>query len=179
MNRRQIAVALVTCILLSIAAFAPGVSAQQVRLTQAQALDRVAIEDLLATYYHFLDNAQSEKLSGLFIENGVFHLGSVGEMKGRQAIADYYAKRPKTRVTRHVMTNLLVDFKSADRAETLHTLTYFVGEGPGRHPASPTNVQDYANTVVRGADGRWLIEHRRPKPPVFSTAQAAPAAAKQ
>lgn len=179
MNRRRFAAALVPSLLLSIAAFAPNVAAQQVRLTQAQALDRVAIEDLLVTYYYFLDNAQSAKLSELFTENGVFHLGSIGEMKGRQAISDYYAKRPTTRVTRHVLTNLMVDFKGADRAETVHTLTYFVGEGPGRHPASPTNVQDYTNTVVRGADGRWLIEHRRPKPPVFSTAQAAPAAAKQ
>lgn len=179
MTRRHVFIALHLSFALLIAAAAPNAFAQKAQLTQTQALDRVAIEDLLVTYYYFLDHAQSDKIAELYVENGVFHLGSVGEMKGRQAISDYYAKRPTTRVTRHVLTNLRVEFKDADRAETLHTLTYYVGEGPGRHPASPTNVQDYTNTVVRGADGRWLIERRQPKPPTFSTVQAAPAATKQ
>lgn len=175
MNRRQIFSLLLA---LSLAGFAPGALAQESPLTQVQAADRAAIEQLLVTYYYRLDHEQSDKLAELFTENGVFHLASIGEMKGRRAIADYYAKRPRSRITRHVMSNLMVDFTSADRAETTHILTYFAGEGPGRPLASPTNVQDYANTVVRGADGRWLIELRRPNPPTFSTPQPA-AAAKQ
>jgi SnoaL-like domain len=144
---------------------------------QAHLLDRVAIEDLLATYLYRLDHGQTEKLAELFADDGVMDVENVGPLKGHAAIAGYYEKRSKSRTTRHVMTNLYIEFDDATHAHTTHTLTYFAGEGAGPFPATPSGVADYSNIVVRGSDGKWRIQYRKPTPIFgFRPGQPAPAA---
>jgi SnoaL-like domain len=144
---------------------------------QVHLLDRVAIEDLLATYLYRLDHGQTDKLAELFAEDGVMDVENVGALKGHAAIAAYYEKRSKTRTTRHIMTNLYIEFDDATHARTSHTLTYFAGEGAGPFPATPSGVADYSNIVVRGSDGKWRIQYRKPTPIFgFRPGQSAPAA---
>lgn len=141
--------------------------------SSAELSDRVAIEDVLATYLYRLDHGQTDHLAELFADDGVMDVENVGPVKGHAAIADYYSKRSKTRITRHVMTNLYVDFDDADHAHTTHTLIYFMGEGAGPFPAAPGGVADYANSFMR-KNGKWLIVYRRPTP-IFGFRPAAPA----
>jgi hypothetical protein len=142
---------------------------------QAQLLDRVAIEDLLATYLYRLDHGQTEKLAALFSDDGVMDVENVGALKGHSAIAGYYEKRSKTRTTRHVMTNLYIEFDDATHARTTHTLTYFAGDGAGPFPATASGVADYANILVRDGTGKWRIQYRKPTPIFgFRPGQSAP-----
>lgn len=149
-------------------------SAQTRKVEQSRLLDRVAIDALLATYLYRLDHAEVEKLPELFAPDGVMDTENAGPLKGPQEIAAFYAKRSKTRTTRHVMTNLYIKFDDADHAHTVHTLTYYMGEGAGPFPATPSGVADYANTVVRGKDGQWRIQYRKPTP-IFGFRPPAPA----
>jgi hypothetical protein len=137
-------------------------------------LDRVAIDDVLSTYLYRLDHGQADRLPELFSDDGVMDVENVGALKGHQAIADYYSKRSKTRTTRHVITNLYIEFVDRDHAKTVHTLTYFMGEGAGPFPATPLGVADYSNNLVRAKDGKWRIAYRKPTP-VFGFRPGAPA----
>jgi SnoaL-like domain len=110
-------------------------------------------------------------------DDGVMDVENVGPLKGHAAIAGYYEKRSKSRTTRHVMTNLYIEFDDATHARTTHTLTYFAGEGAGPFPATPSGVADYSNIVVRGSDGKWRIQYRKPTPIFgFRPGQPTPAA---
>jgi uncharacterized protein (TIGR02246 family) len=165
-----------TAIALSMASIASPAIARPASNAQIRLLDRVAIEDVLSTYLYRLDHGQTDKLAELFADDGVMDVENVGALKGQAAIAAYYEKRSKTRISRHVITNLYVEFVDATHARTVHTLTYFAGEGAGPLPATPSGVADYANTMVRGRDGVWRIEYRKPTP-IFGFRPAAPAAA--
>jgi SnoaL-like domain len=158
---------------LAVAPIGAQAFAQPRKGEQARLLDRVAIEDLLASYLYRLDHAEVDKLPELFTADGVMDTENAGPLKGPQEIAAFYAKRSKTRTTRHVMTNLYIKFDDADHAHTVHTLTYYMGEGAGPFPATPSGVADYANTVVRGKDGQWRIQYRKPTP-IFGFRPAAP-----
>jgi hypothetical protein len=169
----RIAVAALT---LALVAPAPAAIAQVAPLSAARIADRVAIEDLLATYLYRLDHGQTEKIAELFASDGVMDVENVGPLKGPAAIGDYYAKRSKTRVTRHVMTNLYIEFVDATHARTTHTLLYFMGEGAGPFPATPGGVADYANMLEKRG-GRWVITYRKPTP-IFGFRPGAPAPTK-
>jgi uncharacterized protein (TIGR02246 family) len=143
--------------------------------SQPHLLDRVAIEDLIATYLYRLDHGQANTLADLFTDDGVLDVGGLGPQKGRDAIKAYYAKRSTTRTTRHVSTNLYVVFDDASHARAVHTLTYYAAEGaPPLPAAAPSGVADYAEKLTRGADGRWRFQHRKPTP-IFGFGGPAPA----
>lgn len=153
---------------------APPVEARQVS-RDARLLDRVAIEDLIATYLYRLDHGEAVTLAELFTEDGVLDVAATGPLTGREAIRAYYAKRSTTRTTRHVSTNLYIIFDDATHARAVHTLTYYAAEGmPPLPPMAPAGVADYAETLVKGADGKWRFKHRKPTP-IFGFGGAPPA----
>lgn len=132
---------------------------------EARLLDRVAIEDLIATYLYRLDHGQAVSLAELFTEDGVLDVAATGPLTGPDAIRAYYAKRSTTRTTRHVSTNLYVIFDDPTHAHAVHTLTYYAAEGAPPLPAmAPAGVADYSETLVKGADGKWRFKHRKPTP---------------
>lgn len=144
-----------------------GIPAAHAKPTSAEArlFNRIAIEDLIATYLFRLDHGQAVLLAELFTEDGVLDVGALGPQKGREAIRAYYAKRSTTRTTRHVSTNLYIVFDDANHAHAVHTLTYYAAEGVPPLPAmAPAGVADYAETLVKGADGQWRFQHRKPTP---------------
>jgi uncharacterized protein (TIGR02246 family) len=131
----------------------------------AQLLERVAIEDLIATYLYRLDHGEAVTLAELFTEDGVLDVAATGPLTGKQAIRAYYARRSTTRTTRHVSTNLHIIFDDATHVRAVHTLTYYAAEGMPPLPSmAPAGVADYAETLVKGADGKWRFKHRQPTP---------------
>jgi len=164
MKHYKISLLLVTALTWSGLAF-PQSALDNLSLSDEQLRDRVAIEALCIEYFYLLDHGQAEKVADLFTDEGVLDLGE-RVFNGKQAIRDYYAARSKTRITRHVSTNLRLVFQGQDRVQGLRTFTYYGAEGPGTPPAVPS-VADYEEVFVRGADGRWRFASRKVTP-VFS-----------
>jgi uncharacterized protein (TIGR02246 family) len=147
------------------AASVPAATHAKPAKADAHLLERVAIEDLIATYLYRLDHGQAILLADLFSEDGVLDVSATGPLTGRDAIRAYYQKRPTTRTTRHVSTNLYVVFDDAKHARAVHTLTYYAAEGAPPLPAmAPAGVADYSETLVKGTDGKWRFKHRKPTP---------------
>lgn len=143
---------------------APPAEARQ-SSRDARLLDRLAIEDLIATYLYRLDHGEAITLADLFTEDGVLDMAATAPLTGWDAIRAYYAKRSTTRTTRHVSTNLYIVFDDATHARAVHTVTYYAAEGmPPLPPMAPAGVADYTETLVKGADGKWRFKQRKPTP---------------
>jgi SnoaL-like domain len=123
-------------------------------MSKAQLLDRITIEALGIDYYYLLDHGQAEKIADLFVETG-----RLNDTMGREAIRLFYATRSKTRITRHVMTNLHLVFDGTRHAAGTRTLTYYSAEGPMPHLAIPS-VAEYNESFEKQSDGRWLFVSR-------------------
>ena len=127
-------------------------------------LDRVAIENQLITYLYRLDHGMTDQLSGFYSPDGIMDVENVGLLKGRAAVADFYSKRSTTRMTRHVMTNLHVQFVGDGLAQTTHTVLYYASDNASTTQAIPLGVAEFTNYVVRSADGEWQIAYRKASP---------------
>jgi uncharacterized protein (TIGR02246 family) len=136
-------------------------------VTAEQATSLAEIEQLVSEYSYRLDNGFAEQLAELFTEDAIFENRDNPTLKGRAEIAAFYAKRPKTRVTRHVSTNLRVVFLSPDRAIGNRVITYYMGNQGEPLLATPKGVGTYDEVYVRGADHRWRFHYRLGKS-VFS-----------
>lgn len=127
--------------------------------------DRVAIraqiEALSTEYYYRVDHDDAEGVVELFTPDAVMEIAGQ-RLVGRDAIRDYYAKRSKSWVTRHITTNLRITYVDADHVEVVRTFTHYQGDradGPGPYPANPS-VAEYRERVERGTDGVWRYAHR-------------------
>lgn len=129
-------------------------------LSTDQLLARTAIEALCVEYFYLLDHGQAIQLADLFSENGVQDFGEDRRLVGRDAIREHYAKRSKTRITRHVTTNLRLVFESENRVRGLRTFTHYAGTGD-LPPAIPS-VAEYEEIFERGSDGIWRFAYRKP-----------------
>ena len=137
--------------------------------TPDQLATRAQIEALSNEYYYRLDHGEAEGVVELFTPDGVLQMGDEAPVVGREALKAYYAARPKTRITRHVSTNLRLTYIDADHVEAVRDLTYYHAEttqGSGPYSAVPA-VVEYRESVVRGSDGRWRYASRKVDP-VFS-----------
>lgn len=97
-----------------------------------------------------------------FAPDGVCQMPAM-TMSGRQEIADGYAARRAAgnRVSRHLVSNLLVEAPIELRVEARYTLVLHAGAGPTPLPLRlPQAVCDVVDRLIRSEDG-FLIEHRR------------------
>lgn len=152
---------LVAVALLGTAATLPAARPAGALSPARQAVIRAEIEQLNNEYIYDLDHERNDKLADLFVEMGVMENTQTGmRLVGREAIRDYYAKRSRTRATRHVVTNLYFSDIGADHAHAIRYLTYFAAEGAPPLPAVAPTVAEFDDLYRRGADGRWRYEHR-------------------
>lgn len=134
--------------------------------TPDQRAIRVQIEALSTEYYYRLDHGEAEGVVELFTPDGVLQMGDEAPVAGHEALKAYYAARPKTRITRHVSTNLRLSYLDADHVEAIRELTYYHADtaaGPGPYFAIPA-VVEYRESLVRGSDGRWRYASRKVVP---------------
>lgn len=126
--------------------------------------DRVAILDLMARYAHSYDEGRLEELGPLFTAEAVFRFdppiaGFPAELVGRDAIAGamqarYAATAPAQR--RHIITNVLIDPVTDDRAEVAsYLLLGSTTDGVLNLPVTGR----YTDVVVRD-EGRWRYAER-------------------
>ncbi|MET9042633.1 nuclear transport factor 2 family protein [Streptomyces sp. NPDC093675] len=122
-----------------------------------------ACERLVLDFVHRLDLGEPASVAELFTEGGVWRWPAGDRtVRGRDALRRYFGGRPADRLSRRLMSNVLVTVTSPDAAAaTSYFTTYRVdGYEGGLVPAGPpTQVGHYQDTFGR-ADGIWLLTSR-------------------
>jgi hypothetical protein len=129
-------------------------------------LDRLILEteiSRLVTHYALLnDQANFDALASLFTAEGVLTRPSGGEpIVGREAILAAFKARPP-RISRHVISNILVDVVSATHAHCRSTLLLYSAP-PAELPtkaASPALLGGFEDRLVKH-NNQWLFAERR------------------
>lgn len=138
--------------------------------TVMAAMERVVIvqacQEVVLRAAACVDAGDAATLAALFAEHAVLVRPGAEPLVGRAAIRDTYAQRPAERITRHLVTNLLVDVEAPDRARVRSGVLLWTGsrtdaEGPhGRVAQGRQLVGEFDDRLLRDARGAWLIERR-------------------
>jgi uncharacterized protein (TIGR02246 family) len=129
-------------------------------------LAQQACRDLVLRAAACADAGDAQALAQLFTEDGVLVRPNAEPLQGRAAIHAAYSQRPAGRITRHLVSNTLVEFDTALAARALSYVLLWAGvqsdeDGPcGRPAAARQMVGEFADHFARMADGRWLIRRR-------------------
>lgn len=129
--------------------------------TDPAALSAVVEELVLRSWWN-VDHEDGRGGERFFTPDGVCEMPAM-TMSGRQEIADGYAARQAAgnRVSRHVVSNLLVEAPIGLRVEARYAVAVYAGVGSTPLPLRPPHaVCDVVDHLVRSEVG-FLIEHRR------------------
>ena len=126
-----------------------------------------ACERVIYAYSRALDLGDMSAAADFFAENGSFArpMAPTVVIQGREAIRTALLTRPKTLLTKHVATNVLIDVESRDKARGLSYLTMISAtQADGTEPpyvsAGPVYFCEFADRFVREG-GEWKILERR------------------
>ncbi|MGX1269660.1 nuclear transport factor 2 family protein [Streptomyces phaeoluteigriseus] len=129
-----------------------------------QLLAERACQRLLLDLVRRLDFLEPASVADLFTEDGTWAWPAGDRLvRGREALRAYFGSRPADRLSRRLMSNVLVEVTSADTASaTSYFTTYRVdGYDGGTVPAGPpVQIGHYEDAFRRSADGDWLLETR-------------------
>lgn len=122
----------------------------------------MACHRLVVASYSLMDQGHYEECAALFTEDAVWVRGGK-PVAGRDGILDALRQRPADDLSRHLVTNVLVDVA---REEARATACFIPLRGSKREDgtvATPpiTNVGDLAYRFRREADG-WRISYLHP-----------------
>jgi ketosteroid isomerase-like protein len=117
--------------------------------------DRQAIRDLTCRYNDAFDGADGTAWVGTFTENGVFESRVGGHVQGREALLDWFEKRPHDTI--HATTDALVE-GDGDEATQRCTVLVFERHADG---AFLRSVGTYTDRLRRTAEG-WRFSYRSP-----------------
>ncbi|MGW0763092.1 nuclear transport factor 2 family protein [Streptomyces sp. NPDC002814] len=123
-----------------------------------------ACERLIIDFVHRLDLGEPSSVADLFTEDGRWEWPE-GErvIEGRDALREYFGSRPADRLSRRLMTNVLVTVASPDTATaTSYFTTHRIdGHQGGMAPAGPpVQVGHYEDAFRRSTEGTWLLTSR-------------------
>lgn len=126
-----------------------------------------ACERVIVGFVHRLDLGEPASVAELFTEDGVWEWPPPGDgrrIQGREALRAYFGSRPADRLSRRLMSNVLVTVTGPCAAGSVaYFTTYRVDghEGPGAPvPAGPPVQVGHYEDIFRRVDGRWLIASR-------------------
>jgi hypothetical protein len=133
--------------------------------------ERLAAEQacmkLMVGYCVYADHGQADEFASIFAPDGAWVQGTGGEIRGRDALRAYIVNRPGGTLTRHVITNMLVDVVDDKAAKGIAYATVFRDreyDGSGSAPMRPPgSVIEYHDEFTRTAEG-WKIKRRRTVP---------------
>ncbi|MDH6704009.1 hypothetical protein P3T27_000710 [Kitasatospora sp. MAA19] len=122
-----------------------------------------ACERIVVDFIHRLDLGEPGSVAELFTPDGVWSWPHGDRrVEGREALRAYFASRPADRLSRRLMTNILVTVESATTARAVSYLTTYRVDGYAGgmiEPRLPANVGHYEDTF-RAVDGSWLLATR-------------------
>ncbi|MGW2399627.1 nuclear transport factor 2 family protein [Kitasatospora sp. NPDC001664] len=122
-----------------------------------------ACERVIVDFIHRLDLGDPGSVAELFTPDGFWHWPHGGRrIEGREALRRYFGSRPADRLSRRLMTNLLVTVEAGGTARAVSYLTTYRVDGYAGgmiEPRVPVNVGHY-DDVFRRVDGVWLLAGR-------------------
>ncbi len=138
-----------------------------------------ACERIIVDFIHRLDLGDPGSVAELFTPDGVWHW-PFGDrrIEGREALRAYFASRPADRLSRRLMTNILVTVESGTTARAVSYLTTYRVDGYSGgmiEPRLPVNVGHYEDTFSK-IDGAWFLAARTVFLPFGSDTERLPAA---
>ncbi|MFI6929384.1 nuclear transport factor 2 family protein [Streptomyces sp. NPDC050287] len=125
-----------------------------------------ACERLIIDFVRRLDLGEPGSVDELFTEDGSWAWPAGDRLiEGREALRAYFASRPADRLSRRLMSNILVTVTGPDTATaTSYFTTYRVdGHDGGTDPVPPgppVQVGHYEDAFRRRSDGTWLLATR-------------------
>jgi hypothetical protein len=122
-----------------------------------------ACERLIVDFVRRLDLGDPGSVADLFTVSGVWEWphGS-RRIEGREALRTYFGSRPADRLSRRMMSNILVTVDSATTATAISYLATYRVDGyvDGMLPPQlPANVGHYEDSFQK-VDGEWLLATR-------------------
>lgn len=136
------------------------------KFTTEQALSVVAVQQLIHDWAQELDIHNGQNIADLVTED-CSYMGRGTELKGRAAVIKFYKDRLEqlsatpagVPIHRHTLSNLRVEFQSADKVSITFTLLYFTtaGMASGLNHADPAAVADVRMNCRCDTDGHWRI----------------------
>lgn len=119
------------------------------------------VRDLVMNSWWNVDHEAAVGGEYFFTPTGVCQMPAL-TMSGRDEIAAGYARRQAAgaRLSRHLVTNLVVRRTAKGEAQASYVLTLYAGRG--QQPADLTQPQAVVDVVDECLvdDDRWLIQHR-------------------
>ncbi|WP_405858950.1 nuclear transport factor 2 family protein [Streptomyces sp. NBC_01515] len=128
------------------------------RLLAERACERVILD-----FVRRLDLGEPSSVAELFTEDGTWEWPDGKRLvAGREALRKYFGSRPAGRLSRRLMSNVLVTLTSPGTAiSTAYFTTYRVdGHHGGMVPAGPPVQVGHYEDNFREVDGSWLIATR-------------------
>lgn len=133
------------------------------RLDDQNIADRIAIEERILLYAHYLDSLQFELLAAeVFTEDAVVDFGGT-QARGRAAIhAQVMSYRDAMVGCSHNMSNMIIDVAGDDARASTRVIAWhwFTGDPDPFAPSQLVAVGGYEDRLRRQVDG-WRIYERR------------------
>lgn len=133
-----------------------------------EALERVLIveacRDLVLRAVAAIDTNVPAQLADLFTDEGEIVRPNGTALRGREAIRTSYAQRSAERITRHLVTNIVVDVHSTREASSVSYVMLWSGsttdaEAPQGRPLQRQQVGEFEDRFVHTSGG-WRIVRR-------------------
>jgi hypothetical protein len=124
---------------------------------------RVDCQELIARFYRYLDSHDYEPLSLMFAPEGVWSRQGK-QLQGPGGVLEELRRRPATMVTRHVVSNQIVEIQDAQRVRMQCYVTLYYADtgtlpqGPSRM-TGPACVFTYYDELI-ATDGGWRIARK-------------------
>lgn len=122
------------------------------------------IRQLMYRMTAFYDDQQYDSMLALFTEDAVYKSPSRGELHGKAEILAGISRRPRTRLVRHLLSNICVDRHSDDSASSrCYLLGAINDQGHPLVKAVPSvGAPAFGEYLMqfRREDGRWRISRK-------------------
>jgi hypothetical protein len=118
---------------------------------------------LVVQFHLCVNDNRHPEIADLFAEDAAWEQPQQGVLAGRAAIAAYLASKSTAALTQHVISNVLIDAKSADEAEGRCYFTHYHAAAGATLPArleGPVSVGWYYDRFRRTPEG-WRFAYRR------------------
>jgi len=124
-----------------------------------------ACRELVLRAARCADAGDAAGLAQLFAPDGILVRPNAQPLQGRTAIEAAYAQRPADRLTRHLVTNTLVEIESPSSARALSYVLLWTGSSTdpeglrGRPAHAGPLVGEFDDRFTLGPEG-WRIQRR-------------------
>ena len=127
---------------------------------------KLACRELIEKSVQYVDDGDARTFADLFTDDAVLVRPDGQAIEGREAIFQAYVARAPERMTRHLVTNVVLEAVGPARLSARSYVLLWTGStrdeaGPGGRPADSRQlVGEFADQLVRGPDGHWRIRRR-------------------